>query len=245
MCKAPDFLNLPNGIPIGIRHDEFPLGLASARKIPIPDISIKAKIGITPNPIFEQKRKDWRERDLEIELKIKKQYKEIDNDNSLLDHEKQTIKGLVVKTDGYYKLVIVKKFVDTIDQRWEKELADLSQPSNDSVPRWIDEIDNQIKLDNEERNVLIQRIRHKFTFKNQKNRHNRYGGYPSEYKSPYHRELFLEIVEAAGLVRQSESKSKLKYTFHVIDEDNTEVEDFTGKQYDLEFNSNKYQGDEF
>jgi hypothetical protein len=113
---------------------------------------------------------------------------------------------------------------------------------HDNSWKWIDEIDGEYDLNTDkikypegkkyikERNILIQDIRDKFTIKNQKNRHARYGGYPSEYKSQYHKELFLEIVTALGLVKKETSKSRYV--------------EITAREYDMQYNSNKYQEDE-
>src|SRR5213596_903055 len=99
----PHLINLPKIIP-ELKDFNFDLDLN--------DLNLKTPIQTsTVNPIsrLDHARKQWHERDLKRELKIKKLYKEADNDNSLLDYEKQIIKRLVTKTDGHYKLETVKK----------------------------------------------------------------------------------------------------------------------------------------
>jgi len=285
--KSLDFINLPNKI-TNLQHIEFNLGQAFEIKFPV-STAIPILTKPKPNSKLEQARKQWRERDLERELKIKKLYKEIDNDNNLFDYEKQTIKGLVVATDGYYKLETVKKFVDTIDQCHKKELTDLWQRSNDQIspweedywkppnerswePRisarkWINEIDGEHKAHIhggqvkdaqkiaypkdkqwiQKRNVHIEDIREKYIVKSKKSRA-RYGGYPWVYISEEDRQRFLKEVEDLGPVRQTpkieSKKDALKYTLDVLDDDNTRLVEITQKEYDLEYDSNRYQEDE-
>ena len=110
---------------------------------------------------------------------------------------------------------------------YDKEVVGLWSNSK-CIWKWIDGIDQE---ENKERNILIQSIRDKFTSKNNKNRNTRYNGYPYEYKSKHHKALFLEIVAALGLVKTETPKQRT-----------TEV---TAQPYDVQYNSNKYQEDQF
>jgi hypothetical protein len=124
------------------------------------------------------------------------------------------------------------KTVHTRLNNYDAENVNLWESNHNSEIWWNDKIDGRWISNKEpiiypkgkewiqQRNDIIQRIRDKFTTKNYKNRNFRYGGRPEEYISRYHKELFLEIVTALGLPRQSdkvkaEKIEAMKYTDEV------------------------------
>jgi len=145
------------------------------------------------------------------------------------NEREKTINRLEEKLQGSYKPKTIETFVDTIDRCCKKELRDLWELKTEEV-FWNHNRDGSHIAENEERNDRIEDIREKFMVKGRKDR-TRYGGYPLVYKSRYHKELFLEIVEALGLVIKA---PKIRSTVEI-----------TAKEDDPGYDSNRYQEDEF
>ena len=137
--KKPHFINFTNQI---VKHAEFNLGRASAIKIPELSSNRQVKKGVRPNPIFQQKLDEWHQRDLKREQKVRELYKEIDRLCDGIDKPdsviKTELKPWVKKTNGYFKLEAIKKYIDTAGEYHDKELEDLwlHPPIIDQIPYW-------------------------------------------------------------------------------------------------------------
>ena len=133
-----DFINLPRITVIpNLKHFEFDLGSPG---IKISDIPNQTKIRIIPNPIFKQKRKEWHERHLKREQKITELYEQIDklctpdNPDSVMKTE---LELLAEKTDGYFKLETIKKYLDRSGAYHEKNLEGVwMNPIDEQAPYW-------------------------------------------------------------------------------------------------------------
>lgn len=83
----------------------------------------QTKIGVIPNPLFELKLEEWRNRDLQREREIEIMKQKVDR-LPCFDFEKAAIKRWIDKDKGYFKLETYVKYVQRID-RFEKELRDI------------------------------------------------------------------------------------------------------------------------
>jgi hypothetical protein len=243
----PPFINFPKIVP-DLKNFNFHFDLD------LTPLNLNTQVH-TPNPIsiLEQAQKQWQERDLKRELKIKKQFKEIDNDNKLSDRQKQAIKRLVSKTDGRYKLETVRKYVCEIENICKKEIIDLwgAKAKEDPVfwcrkrdgrhiePEQIFYTKTNKKIiipareildddygKNKERNDTIENIKDKYIRKSSKHSTEHLGDWV--YKNDEAYRNFLKEVEA-----HAKSAEKIKSTVQV-----------TPLAYYSKYMSNRYQEDE-
>ncbi|MGI8719497.1 MAG: hypothetical protein ACR2KF_03135 [Nitrososphaeraceae archaeon] len=217
---SPRFINFVNDV-VKLQQIEFNLGLSSAIKIPIPD-SRQIKTGITPNPIFEQKLEEWSKRDLKREQEIRKLYKKIDKLCDGIDKPDSVIKTelklWIKKTDGYFKLETIKKYIDTTCDYHEKELEDawvhplMCHMCGKTKLKWDEKVDGKWFSNKEpiiypkdkkwieERNDAIFNIREKFMGRN--NTWHSYEHLPAViYKTPQDKKAFLDEVTKFGLIK--------------------------------------------
>jgi len=129
----PDFINFPRLDP---ELREFTIKLPQIPVVHTPSaLEIEVKKGVIPNPRFEQKRNEWKQRDLERDSKVKIFHKEVDDDNGLSNDEKQAIKRLISKLNGYYKPGILKEYISRVQSDWEDFLtSSWEHPENISKP---------------------------------------------------------------------------------------------------------------
>jgi hypothetical protein len=138
--------------------------------------------------------------------------------------------GLIIVPNGNIISYNADSYDDVIDSLW------------DNKDSW--KYNEKTDREDYNRNFSIEKFRNQFCTKSRKYRKFQYGSDPYFYTSKYHKGLFLEIVTALGLAKESKPNQKLEYTAHYTDDGSLEVEKFTSREYDPLYKSNKSQENE-
>ena len=210
--RSPRDINLTT-----FKNTEFRLGAGTLPK------------KLTPVDILlNLKHKEKLEREQTIEAKKQR----IDNNNELDEDEKRAAKKRIERTDGYYKIKTYILDAKTLRDYNSRLVADIWE--NKKIPifwnkkdgkhvitsgrvwgsekcQWVIFDDNSGKA--KTRNNTIEKIRERFLSSHKTGRasYENLGHY--DYKSDYHKEMFLKETQDLKLDRKPEPRAKEEYDF--------------------------------